>query len=99
MMPPLERVFESMGVDKSELLGLGKQMVLTSLFGTNPQTGRKSKTGTPSEALESIDGVICDKCGKNYRRPPLVGKCDSCSGTFSFYSGNKKSKHFMTQRI
>jgi DNA polymerase I len=99
MLPPLERVFESMGIDKSELLGLGKQTLLTSLFGAKKPSRAKRKTDAPDLVLDSIDGVICDKCGKTYRRPPLVGKCDSCSGSFSFFNGSSKSKYFMIQRI
>ena len=93
LMPPLERVFDSMGIDKSELLGMGKQLLLTSILNDKNKSNliKKSKP-TLSQPLGSIDGVICDKCDKSYRRPPLNGRCDVCSGSFLFFSGNKKSR-------
>lgn len=96
MIPPLERVFESMGIDKSELLGMGKQTLLTSIFGGNLQKSAPQEVlGLGGGALKSIDGIICEKCGKNYERPPLVGKCDSCNGgSFLFYKGLNKSRYF-----
>jgi DNA polymerase I len=92
MLPPLERVFESIGIDKSELLGMGKQTLLTSLFGTKKRSRRDSQSR--ETVLEIIDGVVCEKCGKTYKRPPLVGKCDSCGGSFLFFNGTTKSKYF-----
>lgn len=92
MLPPLERVFDSMGIDKSELLGMGKQTLLTSLFGTKKKPSRNKPS--LETALDSIEGVVCDKCGKTYKRPPLVGKCDSCGGSLLFFNGKSKSKYF-----
>jgi DNA polymerase I len=97
LMPPLERVFESMGIDKSELHGVGRQTLLTTLFNK-----KKQKNGEKTKSLEiplnSIDGVICEKCSKTYRRPPLIGKCDSCGGRILFYKGNEKSKHYFLSK-
>jgi DNA polymerase I len=103
LLPPLERVFDSMGIDKSELLGTGKQLLLTSILNGNnnksPTSSRKreSKQGSAdaNTPLKSIDGVICEKCSKPYRRPPLVGKCDTCGGSFMFFKDHQKSRHIL----
>jgi len=99
LLPPLERVFESMGLDKSELLGIGRQMLLTSLFGKVGESRKGLKSKSPEKKLDlpldSIDGVICEKCEKTYKRPPLIGKCDSCGGGLLFYKGIGRSKYFI----
>jgi len=97
LLPPLERVFESMGIDKPELLGIGRQMILTSLFdkGKKSKGALRSKSKTLDRPLESIDGTICEKCGKTYRRPPLIGKCDSCGGGILFYKGDERSRQYL----
>ncbi len=95
LLPPLERVFESMGIDKSELLGVGRQMLLTSLFGKRQTSKKPTKTRALSEPLDSIDGVVCEKCGKTYGRPPLIGKCGSCGGRVLFYKGSERSKYYI----
>jgi len=94
LLPPLERVFEAMGVDKSELLGIGRQTLLTTLFNKNKEPKKGEKTKSLETPLKSIDGVICEKCSKPYRRPPLIGKCDSCGGGILFYKGIEKSKYY-----
>jgi len=97
LIPPLERVFDSMGIDKSELLGMGKQLLLTSILNNEKQSNKTVKPSKtePSISLDSTDGVICEKCNKAYRRPPLNGKCDICNGSFLFFKGNIKSKYFL----
>lgn len=97
LLPPLERVFDSMGIDKPELLGIGRQMLLTSLFGKGKKSKKTSRPKPKSldRPLESIDGIICEKCEKTYKRPPLIGKCDSCGGGLLFYKGGERSKYFL----
>jgi DNA polymerase I len=86
ILPPIERVFEVIGISKSELAGMGKQMMLNAFNHTN-----RSKT---QETLTTIDGFVCDKCGKNYRRIPLIGKCDVCEGEILFSFNGEKSRNF-----
>jgi len=91
LVPPLERVFEAMGIEKSELLGAGKQTDLMSLFG---KKGKKSKTKSSDDPLDSVEGIICTKCQKTYKRPSLKGTCTECGGEMAFYNGSEKSKFF-----
>jgi DNA polymerase I len=86
ILPPLERVFDAMGIKKSDLFGLGKQLILTEAMRNNIKKRE--------EALNEIDGVICAKCNQTYNRVPLLGKCDKCGGEILFYHGDIKSRYY-----
>lgn len=89
ILPPLERVFEAVGVERSEIIGMGKQMMLTQAFKI------KGNNGTKVEPLTAADGLICNSCGRTYTSIPLLGKCSSCNGELHFYAGETKSKYLM----
>lgn len=86
LLPPLERVFEAIGINKSELIGIGRQLLISDAIKTKPVEG----------ALTAIDGFVCDKCNKNFRRVPLMGKCVTCGGKIVFYSGSTKSEYLVS---
>jgi len=89
LLPPLERVFEAIGISKSELVGVGKQLLL---FDAIKNGVKKPKE---DQSIKTIDGFICDRCNKSFRRVPLIGRCDKCSGEIMFYSGETKSRYFV----
>ncbi|MFH1328057.1 MAG: DNA polymerase domain-containing protein [Candidatus Bathyarchaeota archaeon] len=93
LLPPLERVFEAMGIEKSELLGEGKQMNLMSMLSGSSSNGNQS-TDT---LINSLDGLICNKCQKTYERPPLLGRCKLCNGDLVFYKGTQKAKYYISE--
>jgi DNA polymerase I len=76
LLPPLERVFEVIGVSKTQLIGLGKQTLLNGKF---------SKKEV-SDYLEDFDGFVCKNCNKFYEKVPLLGKCLDCNGELLFYN-------------
>jgi DNA polymerase I len=84
LLPPLERVFEAIGVNRSELIGLGKQMLLGEAINNH-----KKVEGKP---LSKIEGIVCVKCNTTFRRVPLIGRCTSCGGELEFYFGEERSK-------
>lgn len=86
ILPPLERVFEAIGIEKSELIGMGRQMLLTDAI--------KKARGKEENELNKIEGFVCNKCNRTFRRPPLIGKCFSCGGEIFFYSGENRSRYF-----
>ncbi len=86
ILPPLERVFEVIGIDKTELIGLGKQLLLKDAI--------KNHTQAQTPILTSIDGFVCNKCNKFYRRVPLIGKCLTCEGEIFFSFNGEKSKYY-----
>ncbi len=89
LLPPLERVFESLNVNKSELMGIGKQMGLFDIIKNEPN----SENGY-EKFLTSIDGVICKGCNTVFRRVPLSIKCNLCSSQLLFYDGEKRSEFY-----
>ncbi len=87
LFPPLERVFEALGVNRSDLMGGGKQL---GLFEAMKEETRKNTVF--EDKLTEIDGFICSNCNNIFRRPPLSGKCNFCNGEIVFYKGSKKSR-------
>jgi DNA polymerase I len=86
LLPPLERVFESIGVNRSDLIDGSKQLGLfESMKG-------EAKTTSFEDNLSEIDGFICNNCNNVFRRPPMSGKCNFCNGEIVFYKGLKKSR-------
>jgi DNA polymerase I len=86
ILPPLERVFDVLGIKKSELLGIGKQALLADIIKKEEKT---------KKILSGFDGIICSKCLKTYRRIPLLGKCLKCGGELLFYSGTEAARCFV----
>ncbi len=87
ILPPLERVFEVIGVDKKGLTGMGKQMLLSDAI-KNHQPQK-----IEIQALNKIDGFVCNKCNKAYRRVPLIGKCVDCDGEILFSLNGQRSRY------
>jgi DNA polymerase I len=83
LLPPLERVFDAIGIDKAELVGMGKLMTITDAI--------KGRNG--QETLSTFEGFICSKCNKEARRIPIIGKCRDCGGDMIFFSNGLKSKY------
>ena len=83
ILPPLERVFEVLGISKSQLIGFGKQMVLVEAM-----KNKKEKV-----VLPSFDEFVCIKCNTSYRRIPLSGKCIRCNGDVLFSFNGNLSKY------
>jgi len=98
ILPPLERVFEAMGIKRSELLGDGKQTDLADLIKSgvklNANGDGYSKGHAKDVPLHAIDGLVCSKCYRTYRRTPLIGKCTSCKGELLFFNKEDKSRFF-----
>jgi DNA polymerase I len=86
LLPPLERVFEALKVNRSDLMGIGKQMGIFDMM--------RNGTNGPvfEEYLTEIDGFICNSCNNIFRRIPLSGKCNYCNGEIVFFKGEKKSR-------
>ena len=92
ILPPLERVFEAVGVDRTEIVGIGKQTLLTHMFSLN---GNGKTSNAKIEPLLSADGLICNSCSRTYSVVPILGKCTTCSGELHFYTGETKSKYLI----
>ena len=85
LLPPLERIFSVIGVDKGELMGKGRQCNLKNILAP---INRDHKIELPPEkiVIDSPEGFLCRECKRDYRRVPLMGRCE-CGGEI-FASGN-----------
>jgi len=81
LLPPLERIFDALGVDKDELMGMGKQIGIFDAINNH----RPEKEPPLTVSAGEIDGFICKMCNRSYRRPPLIGRCE-CGGSLLFSS-------------
>lgn len=83
LLPPLERIFEAMGISKSELMGNGKQIGIFDVI----KDHEKVEDDDILEELSffHINGFICKDCNKYYSYIPLIGLCD-CGGELLFSS-------------
>ncbi len=86
VLPPLERVFEALKISKSELLGIGKQVVLTDIVKNMKQKEMEKREIT----VDFVDKFACSRCSQTYRRIPLSGSCE-CGGEIIFFSNGPKS--------
>lgn len=80
MLPPIERIFEVCGVQKSELIEGSHQKKLFELFGK-----KAAEVKSPEQTvLKGFDSVVCKKCDWSFRRVPLAGKCPKCGNGLFF---------------
>ena len=86
LLPPLERVFESLKINRSDLMNVGKQMGLFDVMKI-----QREENGFV-EYVTDIEGFICISCNNVFRRIPLIGRCDHCNGEVVFYQGEHRSK-------
>lgn len=87
LLPPLERIFSSLRISKSELLGNGKQMGLMEVI----KRGNRKAAVQKEISLGSVNGFVCRGCSKFYTRVPLVGSC-VCGGEMLFSSQQGSSQ-------
>ncbi len=92
ILPPLERVFEVIGISKNELMGLGRQTLLKELLGFKTTNGTASHKPPLKEYLTDYDGFVCDKCNKFYKKIPLLGKCLDCKGEVVITHAGERSR-------
>ncbi len=79
LLPPIERIFMSVGVDRSELFGAGRQLTLGALA---------KKSVANNNVLNGMEEFVCNTCAHSYRRMPLRGLCE-CGGSIMLaYQGS-----------
>lgn len=94
LLPPLERIFAVLGVEKTELLGGGRQVSIKELFGAARTTRNHDvsyELNPEKIVVSSLEGFTCRTCKTSYRRVPLIGKCD-CGGDVYAYGGGMIGK-------
>ncbi|QQG39583.1 MAG: hypothetical protein HYS81_04355 [Candidatus Aenigmatarchaeota archaeon] len=94
LLPPLERIFAVMGIERNELTGGGRQISLfEAMNGGKPQ--RKfsvvSEMNPDKAVVTNVEGFSCRSCKTTFRRVPILGKCD-CGGEIYAYGGGMMGK-------
>jgi DNA polymerase I len=80
VFPPLERIFNAVGVEKGEVFGSGRQASLGDIVnGTKAKRKHDIDIKFKKTVLDDWEEFICQKCKKTYRRMPLQGICE-CGG-------------------
>ncbi|MCK4634702.1 MAG: hypothetical protein KAT37_02400 [Candidatus Aenigmarchaeota archaeon] len=87
LLPPLERIFAVIGVDKGELMGKGRQCNLKDML---KPMDRNHKIDMPPEGMtiDSPEGFVCRECKNNFRRVPLLGRCECGGEIMAFGNGS-----------
>lgn len=86
VFPPLERILNAMGIERSEIFGGGRQTGLGGWSAGKTIQKRQKKDiviKTNSNTLTGLEEFVCKKCNKNYKRMPLCGVCE-CGGELLF---------------
>jgi DNA polymerase I len=91
LLPPLERIFDALGISKTELLGKGKQI---DLFGALNSAAAKKAEDLKDVPFDQMTGFVCKKCSKAYALPPLAGACE-CGGQLLFSSIQGPAKNII----
>ena len=84
LLPPLERIFAVVGVDKGELLGKGRQSSLKDIFNKSVKRNHAIEIPPEKTVIDHLEGFLCRECNKNFRRVPLMGRCE-CGGEILAY--------------
>jgi DNA polymerase I len=85
MLPPLERIFEAMGISKSELMGNGKQIGILDAINNHRDRERAKIKVIEELPISAVNGFVCQGCSKYHPVMPLVGVCE-CGGELLFSS-------------
>ena len=92
LLPPIERILNAVGIQRSEVLGSGRQMSLGDVMSGKKRELKHNIEVNYAKPLEGWEEFICKKCSKSYRRMPLNGLCE-CGGEMLIgYHGSTSDK-------
>ncbi|MEM5871623.1 MAG: DNA-directed DNA polymerase [Candidatus Aenigmatarchaeota archaeon] len=94
LLPPLERIFDALGISKNELLGRGKQIGLLDVLNGNGYSNHNENVEECEIHEDEFDGMVCIKCHNRYNLPPLNGIC-LCGGMLFFFSQRGPAKNII----
>ena len=83
LLPPLERIFDSLGVTRLEIVEGKKQMNLSTMFNANGNGSNKILL-PETTVLDKWDAIVCRKCDWHSIRPSLSGVCPKCGDQIYF---------------
>ncbi len=92
IFPPVERIFAAVGIQKSEILGTGRQTSLGDIMSGNKRTLKHTIEVDYKKPLDGWEEFVCKKCKRAYRRMPLNGLCECGSEILISYQGSTSDK-------
>jgi DNA polymerase I len=100
LFPPVERIFSSLGVEKSEVFGNGHQTSLSDLILGKKRVMKRDigvkYDATKKEEKETVlggwEGFACGSCNKTFSYPPIKGICDCGGEILVSYQGSVGKK-------
>jgi DNA polymerase I len=87
LLPPLERIFDALGVSRIEVLEGVRQKNLAEMFG-----GAQKSSAPEQTILDSWEKIACVKCGWASNTPSLSGVCPKCGDQIFFSKGGELGK-------
>ncbi|KHO47493.1 MAG: DNA polymerase I [archaeon GW2011_AR5] len=92
LFPPIERIFASVGIQKSEIFGTGRQTSLGDIMSGAKRTLKHTIEVDYNKPLQGWEEFVCKKCKKSYRRMPLNGVCECGGEILISYQGSTSNK-------
>src|SRR3989338_1068813 len=92
LLPPIERIFASVGIQKSEIFGTGRQTSLGDIMSGAKRTLKHTIEIDYKKPLDGWEEFVCKKCKKTYRRMPLNGACECGGEILISYHGSTSDK-------
>jgi DNA polymerase I len=96
LLPPVERIFEALGISRIELLEGSRQMKL-NLAGLAAGNGNAKVSSPETTILTGWEAIACGKCSWSFYRPPLAGVCPRCGHQLYFQQGGNLGKFVRPQ--
>lgn len=98
LLPPIERIFSSVGIEKSELLGGGRQINFFDFVSGKKREMERKIELTFDKTLDGVESFVCDKCSRDFDRISLTGLCDCGGKILMSYHGSTGSKMKMVAK-
>lgn len=91
LLPPLERIFSSIGVQRNELIGKGRQFNLLETVNNKSSVKNRDVSidqNPKTKVIKTLDNFVCNDCKRNFNAPPLTGRCECGGEIFASGAGN-----------
>jgi len=90
ILPPIERLFEAVGIKRSAIFSSGRQTSLSLIsiqkngFTVESLEQEKIEKECEVKELTDFENFVCKKCGRIYFSLPFSTKCYDCNGDVAF---------------
>lgn len=92
LFPPIERILTSVGIQRSEIFGTGRQMSIGDIMSGNKRSLKRQIEIDYKKPLSGWEEFVCKKCKQTFRRMPLNGVCECGGEILISYQGATSDK-------